>query len=159
MPHDVLAETAGDGDFSKRHLVNPVLLRMLGDVGGQRVLDAGCGNGYFSRMLARRGANVTGIERASALFQFAVHAEETEPLGIRYLQADLCELDAPGPADLGGPFDAVVASTVLHPCFEQLAASWREHGAYRVSEYLRSYEIELRYATDFHRPLSSYLNR
>jgi 2-polyprenyl-3-methyl-5-hydroxy-6-metoxy-1,4-benzoquinol methylase len=187
MPQEVLAEMAEDGDFSKRHLVNPVLLRMLGDLSGQRVLDAGCGNGYFSRMLAQRGAEVTGIEPASALFDFAVDTEERAPLHIRYVQADLCGLGASGPAvDLGEPFDAVVASMVLpaipdwacamracvaqlrpggrfifsvnHPCFEQLATSWREHGAYQVSEYLADYEIDQLYATDFHRPLSAYLN-
>lgn len=76
MPRDVLAEMAEDGDFPKRHLANPVLLRMLGDVGGQRVLEAGCGNGYFSRMLARRGAHVTGVEPALALFDFAVSHEQ-----------------------------------------------------------------------------------
>jgi len=187
MPDGVLAEMADDGDFSKRHLVNPVLLRMLGDVDGRRVLDAGCGNGYFSRMLARRGAEVTGVEPASVLFNFAVHAEDADPLGIRYVQADLCELALPDPGEgLGVPYDAVVASMVLpavpdwtramrscvrqlrpggrfifsvnHPCFEQLAGSWREHGAYQVTEYLADYEIEGRYATDFHRPLSAYLN-
>jgi SAM-dependent methyltransferase len=122
------------------------------------------------------------------LFEFAVSAEQAGPLGIRYLQADLCDLAGPGQAaDLGGPFDAVVASMVLqsipdwtramracvqqlwpagrfifsanHPCFEQLAPSWRAHGAYQVSEYLAEYEIEQRYATDFHRPLSAYLNQ
>jgi 2-polyprenyl-3-methyl-5-hydroxy-6-metoxy-1,4-benzoquinol methylase len=187
MPREALAEMAEDGDFSKRHLVNPVLLRMLGDLSGLRVLDAGCGNGYFSRMLARRGAIVTGVEPASALFDFAVDEEETDPLRIRYVRADLCGLGGPGSSvDLGEPFDAVVASMVLpaipdwtcamrgcvgqlrpggrfifsvnHPCFEQLAASWRQHGAYQVSEYLADYEIDQRYATDFHRPLSAYLN-
>jgi hypothetical protein len=47
---------------------------------------------------------------------------------------------------------------VNHPCFEQLAASWREHGAYQVREYLAEYEIAQPYAPDFHRPLSAYLN-
>jgi protein-L-isoaspartate O-methyltransferase len=36
---------------------------MLGNVRGQRILDAGCGHGYLSRMLAARGAQVTGVER------------------------------------------------------------------------------------------------
>ena len=180
MPPEVLAGMAQDGDFCKQHLVNPVLLRMLGDVAGRAVLDAGCGNGYFSRMLARAGAKVTGVEPASALFEFSAGTEQAEPLGIRYLQADLCGLP-----ELG-QFDAVVASMVLpavpdwtgalaacagllrpggrlvfsvnHPCFEQLASSWRQYGEYRTSQYLAGYAIDQKYATDFHRPLSAYLN-
>jgi 2-polyprenyl-3-methyl-5-hydroxy-6-metoxy-1,4-benzoquinol methylase len=186
MPADVIAAMADDGDFSKRHLVNPVLLRMLGDLTGRTVLDAGCGNGYFSRICARAGARVTGIEPASALYEFAVSSERDHPLGIRYVQADLCRLEEQSDEDLGSPFDAVVASMVLpavpdwtgalrmcvgqlrpggrfifsvnHPCFEQLASTWRRHGDYRLTEYLDDYEINLPYATDFHRPLSAYLN-
>lgn len=45
---------AHDDDFAKQHLINPVLLRMLGDLARQRILDAGCGTGYLSRMLAER---------------------------------------------------------------------------------------------------------
>lgn len=187
MPPEVIAAMAADGDFAKRHLVNPVLLRMLGDLDGLTVLDAGCGNGYFSRICARAGARVTGVEPASALFEFAVASERDRPLGIRYLQADLCGLrDRYSAAELGAPFDAVLASMVLpavpdwtgamracvqqlrpggrfifsvnHPCFEQLATSWRRYGEYRVDEYLDDYEMALTYATDFHRPLSAYLN-
>jgi 2-polyprenyl-3-methyl-5-hydroxy-6-metoxy-1,4-benzoquinol methylase len=187
MPADVIAAMADDGDFAKRHLINPVLMRMLGDLTSRTVLDAGCGNGYFSRMCAQAGAQVTGVEPAAALYAFAVSSEREHPLGIRYVQADLCRLPGKYPAaDLGGPFDAVVASMVVpavpdwtgamracvnqlrpggrfvfsvnHPCFEQLASTWRRHGEYRLSEYLDDYEISLPYATDFHRPLSVYLN-
>lgn len=47
---------------------------------------------------------------------------------------------------------------IVHPCFEQLAPSWRSHGEYRVREYFAEYEIPGPYASDFHRPLSAYLN-
>jgi 2-polyprenyl-3-methyl-5-hydroxy-6-metoxy-1,4-benzoquinol methylase len=52
MPRAALDAMEPHGDFVKRHLLNPVMLRLLGDVRGRRVLDAGCGQGYFSRMLA-----------------------------------------------------------------------------------------------------------
>ena len=48
--------------------------------------------------------------------------------------------------------------SVIHPCFEQLASSWREHGEYRVREYFAEYEIRGPHAASFHRPLSAYLN-
>ncbi|WP_037370273.1 class I SAM-dependent methyltransferase [Amycolatopsis orientalis] len=169
--------TAESGDFAKQHLVNPVLLRLLGDVHGRRVLDAGCGNGYFSRMLAARGAEVTGVEPAESLISFA---REKSGDGISYLRADLTRLP-----ELE-PFDAVVCSMVLmaipdwkpamracveavrpgglfvfaivHPAFEELFGTWQRYGEYRRKEYLAEYEIVGRDASDFHRPISAYLN-
>jgi len=41
FPREVLDAMAPDGDFSKRHLLNPALLRMMGEVRGRRILDAG----------------------------------------------------------------------------------------------------------------------
>jgi len=182
MPRAVLKQMAHDGDFAKRHLINPVLLRMLGDLPGQRVLDAGCGNGYLSRMLAERGAHVVGVEPGQSLFDFAVEKERDQPRNIRYVQADLCT-----PPDLGAPFDAVVASMVLpaipdwtgamracvhalkpgglfvftlnHPCFERLWPTWRDHGEYRTRRYLAEYEIPGPSGVDFHRTISTYLNQ
>lgn len=182
VPRAMLQQMAHDGDFAKRHLINPILLRMLGDLPGQRVLDAGCGNGYLSRMLARHGAQVVGVEPGQSPFGFAVERETTAPQGIRYIQADLCAM--PG---LGAPFDAVVASMVLpavpdwagamqacvralkpdglfvftvnHPCFEQLWSNWRQHGEYRTHRYLAEYEIPGPSGVDFHRTISTYLNQ
>jgi SAM-dependent methyltransferase len=182
MPRDALLATAYDGDFAKRYLINPVLLRMLGDLTGQRVLDAGCGNGYLSRMLAARGATVVGVEPGQSLIEFAMERETSAPQGIQYVQADLCDLP-----DLGAPFDAVVASMVLpaipdwtgamracvnalkpgglfvftvnHPCFEQLWTTWRQHGEYRTTRYLAEYEIPGPSGVDFHRTIATYLNQ
>jgi 2-polyprenyl-3-methyl-5-hydroxy-6-metoxy-1,4-benzoquinol methylase len=72
MPREALDRMEPEGDFSRRHLLNATLLHMLGHVDGVRVLDAGCGHGYFCRMLANRGAEVVGVEPAQALFDYAV---------------------------------------------------------------------------------------
>lgn len=50
------------GDPSRVVLLDPVMLRLCGDVAGQRVLDLGCGDGRFCRMLAERGARCAGID-------------------------------------------------------------------------------------------------
>jgi len=38
------------------------LLKWLAALPGERILDIGCGDGYFSSLIARRGADVTGID-------------------------------------------------------------------------------------------------
>jgi 2-polyprenyl-3-methyl-5-hydroxy-6-metoxy-1,4-benzoquinol methylase len=179
MPQEAMAAFGPEGDVSRRVLLNPQLFRLLGDVRGAAVLDAGCGQGYLARLLAKRGARVTGLEPAEALYRYAVAREREEPLGIRYLQADLS-------AGVAGPFDAVVSNVVLqcipdwraalrscvealrpggllvfsleHPCFEGGTQSWAEHGCVQVHEYLADYERVQQHGSDFHRPLSAYLN-
>ncbi len=47
------------------------LLECLGDVAGWEVLDACCGEGFLARILAARGARVTGIDRSPRLIQLA----------------------------------------------------------------------------------------
>ncbi len=60
-----------DGDRNRRFLVHPVLWQMLGDVKGQRVLDAGCGTGYLSVLLAKAGASVTAVDYAPGMLAAA----------------------------------------------------------------------------------------
>jgi len=180
-PRADIAAFGDEGGFAKQHLLNGQLMRLLGDLRGRRVLDAGSGHGYFSRLLARNGASVVGVEPGRALIDWAIEVEAERRQGIRYVEADLCQLP-----DLGGPFDAVVCSMVLaaipdwrpamrscveslapggvfvfsvnHPCFEQLWRTWRQHGAYRTDRYLQEYEMPLGHGSDFHRTISTYLN-
>lgn len=86
----------------------PHILGLLGDVAGQDVLDAGCGEGYLSRILAGRGARVTGVDLAPRLVELAGMKPSAVP--IDYRVADLCE---PCP-DLVGCFDAVASYFVLN---------------------------------------------
>src|SRR5712692_31886 len=103
-PAEVLQNFGEEGDFARKHLLNPVIFSLLGDVTGKRILDAGCGQGYLARLLARKGALVTGVEPAENFYRYASQREQTERLGINYLQADLSSLNY-----LQGSFDYVVA--------------------------------------------------
>jgi 2-polyprenyl-3-methyl-5-hydroxy-6-metoxy-1,4-benzoquinol methylase len=99
-------EQAGP-DTDPFSLLGP-LLDLLGDIDGRQVLDAGCGEGYFARALAARGAHVTGIDLSSRLIALA---RARDPGGtIDYQVADLSR---PRPA-AAGRFDAVGSYLVLN---------------------------------------------
>jgi 2-polyprenyl-3-methyl-5-hydroxy-6-metoxy-1,4-benzoquinol methylase len=99
-------------DKNRRLQVFPTLLELLGDVHGRRILDAGCGEGSFARLLAAHGAQVCGVD-FSRIIESAVAEELREPRGIRYLRTDIARL--PGLA-LGRGFDHIVCNLMLHCC-------------------------------------------
>ena len=80
---------------------------MVGLVGShKRVLDVGCANGYFARVLVERGCQVSGVEYDAAA------AEEARPHLEQLVVGDLEQLDLV--AELGeARFDVVVFGDVL----------------------------------------------
>src|SRR5688500_7813349 len=64
------------------------LLALLGPAAGERVLDLACGHGVVARELARRGADVVGIDLSAGLLDRARTIEAASSLGIRYELAD-----------------------------------------------------------------------
>jgi 2-polyprenyl-3-methyl-5-hydroxy-6-metoxy-1,4-benzoquinol methylase len=84
------------------------MLEQLGDVGGKDVLDAACGEGYLARILAARGARVTGVDVSARLIDLA---RAKDPDGtITYRVADL---SSPLP-DLTGRFDLIGSHLALN---------------------------------------------
>lgn len=49
----------------------PTMLSLIGEVKGKTVLDAGCGHGYYSILLAKKGATVTGIDISEKMIELA----------------------------------------------------------------------------------------
>jgi SAM-dependent methyltransferase len=179
IPRHFIESFGEEGDFARQYLLNPTLFLLLGDVKNRQVLDAGCGTGYLARLLNRQGAQVVGIEPATPLFDYAVEREQREPLGIKYIQADLTAWHDPAYC-----FDVVIANMVLmdipdyqaalntcfshlrpngqficsltHPCFEESDSDYQAKGYIVVREYFQEYSIDQRWGRRFHRPLSDY---
>ncbi|GLV54428.1 methyltransferase [Dictyobacter sp. S3.2.2.5] len=83
-------------------------LHVIGEVSDLSVLDAGCGEGYLSRVLAQRGAQVTGIDISSRLVEMARLKDPNRT--ITYQVADLSQ---PLPA-YQDHFDLIASFFVLN---------------------------------------------
>src|SRR2546421_8237484 len=59
---------------------------------GERILDLATGTGWTSRLVARRGANVTGVDIAADLLAGARERAEAEGLNIEYRIGDAEQL-------------------------------------------------------------------
>lgn len=102
---DTWTELTRAGYDIYRDLVNtPALLAMLPDLTGRNGLDLGCGEGHNTRLLARRGAQMTAVDIAGRFIDAAVAEERHRPLGIRYLHSSAVALPFQD-----GAFDFVVA--------------------------------------------------
>src|SRR5665213_2508999 len=87
------------GDLSRQVLLDPVVLVLCGEVAGRSALDAGCGEGRFSRMLADRGALVSGFDPCSLFVETA----SSRHVGGNYFIASAEEIPL-----LSAGFDLVV---------------------------------------------------
>jgi 2-polyprenyl-3-methyl-5-hydroxy-6-metoxy-1,4-benzoquinol methylase len=136
-------------DFVQRGLANEhsvfnlsiqAIFELTGDLAGQQVCDLACGQGYLSRMLAERGAMVTGVDLSQKLLEFA--RQQNGDRGIRFINDDaqalekitgesfdtvICNLALMDIPDLRATFQAVrrvlksrgsFIFSILHPCFE-----------------------------------------
>jgi SAM-dependent methyltransferase len=108
--YDAIAERYRDSKDSpvRRYVERPTILGLAGDVRGMRVLDLACGDGHYTRELARRGASVVGVDISPEMVRLAREAESRSPLGIEYHCADAASLPALG------NFDLVTAAYLLH---------------------------------------------
>ena len=163
------------------------LLDLAGDVSGLRLLEVACGQGRVARELARRGAALTGLDISPAMLARAWAYEAAEPLGIRYLHADVTV----GDVLEGQVFDGVVCNygltdiddldgllanvarllrpdgwfvfSLLHPCFpgwdSDAPSSWPpDHGYYQEGWWLASNTGYRGRVGASHRMISTYLN-
>lgn len=105
-------------DYYRDELNNPAFFRLIGNVKGRLVLDLACGEGYNTRILAKKGAKVVGIDFSAKLMTLARIEEAKEKLGIDYHIADAADLSR-FPSKC---FDLVTCSMALQDIKEYKAA-------------------------------------
>lgn len=110
---------------TKRYATMPTIMEQVGDIEGLDVLDLACGSGFFTKLWARLGAQVTGVDISSEIIDKALEDEAKDPLGITYVCADACNTEL-------GKFDLVTAIYLLNYArdegeLERMCNSLRRH--------------------------------
>jgi SAM-dependent methyltransferase len=127
-------------DKYRNELTDPAMLQAIGDPRGLDVLDAGCGEGYLGRVLARQGATVTGIDSSANLIEAASAKSLNDILSVSFDVGTVDDLpyedeafdlvvcnhlmnDLRDPSKAIAEFSRVVRAggrliiLMLHPCF------------------------------------------
>ncbi|MGE0350016.1 bifunctional 2-polyprenyl-6-hydroxyphenol methylase/3-demethylubiquinol 3-O-methyltransferase UbiG [Hydrogenophaga sp.] len=95
-----------ESEFRPLHLINPLRLDWidaLAGLSGKKVLDVGCGGGILSDSMARKGAQVLGIDLSTKALRVAqLHALEAGTSNVRYEEgsAEAMALEQPGEFDV-----------------------------------------------------------
>ncbi len=94
----------GDGSMIRMKLLNPKLDSLIGDIEGSRALDIGCGEGFSTKLLVNRGADVIGAD----VNQYSVGFAAGDIKGATFLVANINELPF-----LPSSFDLILCCNVL----------------------------------------------
>ena len=172
-------------DFARQVLLDGPMVRMCGEVDGRRVLDIGCGEGRFCRMLSALGAQTVGLDPTAQLLETAAGRDP----GGEYLPGNAESLPFED-----GSFDVVVfyltlidipdfrkaifeASRVLKPGGRMVIGNLACHAStsptgwvrdagggklyFPIDRYMDELEMEVAWAgicvINYHRPLSAYM--
>lgn len=103
----------------------PAMLSLIGDVKNKTVLDAGCGHGYYSIFLEKKGATVTGIDIFEKMIELAKKNAEEASIKCHFFVCDMQDLSM----FKSNMFDLVTSSIVVG-YLDDLGKSFRE--VYRV---------------------------
>lgn len=96
-----------ESEFRALHEINPLRLGWIeqtaGSLQSRRIVDVGCGGGILSEAMARKGAEVLGIDLAERSLKVAeLHAMESLTTGLRYrlVAAETLAAEQPGQYDV-----------------------------------------------------------
>lgn len=102
-----------ESEFRPLHQINPLRLawiESMAPLAGKKVLDVGCGGGILSDSMARKGAEVTGIDLSTKALKVAqLHALEANTQGVTYREISAEAIAAEQP----GSFDVVTCMEML----------------------------------------------
>ncbi|MDA1348497.1 MAG: class I SAM-dependent methyltransferase [Chloroflexi bacterium] len=174
----------GDRNIHRVGLLDAWMLEAVGEVSGLTVIDLGCGEGRFSRMLAEQGARVTGLDLCEPLIDYARKLRLKDEEYVLGHMEDLASIGSDS-FDLAVSYITLVDVPDLKRATEEAFRVLRPGGRFVVCNlqsmvtagngWIKHNQVKLHYKlddyfdestrqianidlTNFHRTLSMYLN-
>jgi ubiquinone/menaquinone biosynthesis C-methylase UbiE len=155
-----------------RDLINsPAFFKILPDINDLKGIDIGCGEGYNTRIAAKRGAELIAIDISEVFIASAKENEMQEPLGIKYQVASAINLPFPDEyfdfamatmslMDISNTEKALSEAyrvlkpngffqfSITHPCFTITSQGWVKNDegkrtGFIVSDYFKQSDGEI----------------
>lgn len=126
---------------SRMFFIMPYMLGIMGNVQGKKILDLGCGEGGYSRELAKKNADVLAVDCSELSIDYSIEQAKANELTIQHFVRNsndlygiedstfdivLCSMMLMDCEDFEGTIKEVVRvlkpsgklfASVLHPCF------------------------------------------
>mgnify|MGYP000970540849 CR=1 FL=1 len=96
-----------------REIIRPATLKLLKPEAGDFILDAACGNGNFSRLLASLGAKVVAFDYSPKMIEHAKERCKNHLSSIDFRVADATKYDELMTLKSGKPFDKAVSNMAV----------------------------------------------
>jgi len=90
-------------------ITNQAILESLKREKNLKIFDAGCGEGYLCRKLAKKGHRVFGIDFSKKLIEAARNLERKKPIGIKYFRGDFRKTNFPSSC-----FDVILSHQTIN---------------------------------------------
>jgi len=146
---------ADENDY-RNALLLPLALELLGNVRSMRILDLGCGEGGYSRELAKRGASVVGVDSSPRLIEIAkqrapdieyICANSNNLNGIESASSDvvLAAMMLMDVEDYDGSIREIervlkpggrLLMSITHPCFSEPVSQWVTNEAGELQHFV-----------------------
>jgi SAM-dependent methyltransferase len=111
---DGYAETIDEAPYNALY-ERPAMLAALPEVAGRRILEAGCGAGWYTERLLARGARVTAVDASARLVEHTRRRLATlEPEARQRAEVRVADLRERLDFAADGGFDGIVSALVMH---------------------------------------------